>query len=172
MKNLLISSFISALIGLALPYTIKFIIYLYRRKKQDNLCSQWYSYSLMIEDDSPKIFEGTVKISKGVFSLYKSKIYENGLLYKGNVFIENNHILMIHKTNIESRSETACIRLDYSAYNMQNRLHGYWLSYDSENHISCSAIILSKERIIEREVLAEMKAISFNYENLSLRLSK
>ena len=40
MKSLLISSFISALIGLALPYTFKFIIYLYRRGKQDNLCNQ------------------------------------------------------------------------------------------------------------------------------------
>lgn len=172
MKSLLINSFISALIGLGLPYTIKFIIYLYRRGKQDNLCNKWYSYSIMIENDSPKIYEGTVKISKGVFSLYKSKIYENGLLYKGNVFIENNHILMIHKTSIEARSETSCVRLDYSAYNMQNRLHGYWLSYDSENYLSCGAIILSKERMDQQTILTEMKAVSCNYENLSLRLSK
>lgn len=82
----------------------------------------------MIENDSPKIFEGTVKISKRVFSLYKSKIHENGLLYKGNVFIENNHI-----------------RLNYSAYNMQNRLHGYWLSYDSENYISLVLLFYLKK---------------------------
>ena len=79
---------------------------------------------------------------------------------------------MIHKTNIESRSETACIRLDYSAYNMQNRLHGYWLSYDSDNHISCGTIIISKERIDQQKILTEMKAASLNYENLSLRLLK
>lgn len=170
MKNLLISSFISALIGIALPYITKFIIYLFRRKKQDNLCCQWFSYSLMIENDSPKIFEGIVKISKGFFSLYKSKIYENGLLYKGNVLIENNHILMVHKAKIESRSETACIRLDYSSYNMQNKLHGYWLSYDSENHISCGVIILSKERIREQDLWTEIRDRSVNYDNLSLRL--
>lgn len=45
---------------------------------------------------------------------------------------------MIQSTSIESRKETSCIRLDYSAYNMRNKLHGYWLSYDSDNQISCA----------------------------------
>ena len=172
MKNLIISSLISAVIGYSIPYIGQFIKYLYRRRNQDNLCSQWYSYSLMTEKNFPQIFEGTVKISKGILSLYKSEIYENGLLYKGSVSIENNHILMIQKTNIESRSETSCIRLDYSEFNTRDKIYGYWLSYDSDNYISCGTIILSKRKLNQIEALTEMKANSVNYENLLLRLSK
>lgn len=81
----------------------------------------------MTDNSCPKIFEGLVEINKGIFSLYKTTLYENGLTYRGTVQIENNHLLMIQSTSIESRKETSCIRLDYSAYNMRNKLHGYWL---------------------------------------------
>lgn len=172
MIDLIINSFISALIGFSLPYIIKLTIYLFRRKKIDNLCSQWYSYSFMMDKNLPRIFEGTITISKGIYSLYKSTAYENGLLYKGTVSIENNHILVIHKAKIESRSETSCIRLDYSSYNMHNKLYGYWLSYDSDNYISCGTILLSKTKLNQDEVISEMKIVSNNYENLILRLFK
>lgn len=171
MKELLISSFFSAFIGFAFPYVIKFLIFLIKRRRRDNLCASWYSYSLMKEKESLRILEGRIKISKGVFSLYKSRIYENGLLYKGTVSIENNHILMIQKTTIESRSETSCIRLDYSAYDMRHRLHGYWLSYDSDNHISCATIVLSRKKLTSEEAFMEMKICSSNYKNMLLQLT-
>ena len=172
MKDLILDSIISAIIGLLLPYTIKVIKYIYQRTKHDNLCSQWYSYSLMTDNSCPKIFEGLVEINKGIFSLYKTTLYENGLTYRGTIQIENNHLLMIQSTSIESRKETSCIRLDYSAYNMRNNLHGYWLLYDSDNQISCATIILSKDKLTQEEAMQEMKSVSVNFENLLLRLSR
>lgn len=69
----------------------------------------------MTDNSCPQIFEGLVEISKGVFSLYKITLYENGLTYRSTIQIENNHLLMIQSTSIESLKETSCIRLDYSA---------------------------------------------------------
>lgn len=152
-------------------YIIKFLIFLIKHRRRDNLCGTWYIYSLIKENESLRILEGRVKISKGVFSLYKSRIYENELLYKGTVSIENNHILMIQKTTIESRSETSCIRLNYSAYYMRQRLHGYWLSYDSDNHISCATIVLSKKKLVSEQAFEEVKAFSSNYKSLLLQLT-
>lgn len=170
MKNLLISSVISALIGLAIPYCIKYFLFLIKRASYDNLCGQWYSYSLLTENNHAHVLSGTVKISKSVLSLYKTLIHENGLTYKGNVYIENNHLLLIHNTSIETRTETACVRVDYSSYINRSTLHGYWLSFDSDNHISCGAILFSKTKLSTDEVLREMKSASINYKNLLLRL--
>lgn len=64
------------------------------------------------------------------------------------------------------------LALDYSTYNKQNKLHGYWLSYDSDNHISCGAIILSKVKMNQQEVVSEMKDFSLNCENLLLQICK
>lgn len=82
MRDLILSSIISAIIGLLLPHSIRVVKYIYQRTKHDNLCSQWYSYSLMTDNFCPKIFEGLVEINKGIFSLYKTTLYENGLTYR------------------------------------------------------------------------------------------
>ena len=77
---------------------------------------------------------------------------------------------MIHSTNIETRTETSCVRLDCSSYKNRDKLHGYWLSYDSDNHVSCGAILFSKIKLDTTEVKKEMQSASVNYENLLLRL--
>lgn len=55
---------------------------------------------------------------------------------------------------------------------MRNKLYEYWLSYDSDNQISCATIILSKDKLTQEEVMHEMKSVSVNFENLLLRLSR
>lgn len=55
---------------------------------------------------------------------------------------------------------------------MRNKIYEYWLSYDSDNQISCATIILSKDKLTQEETMHEMKSVSVNFENLLLRLSR
>lgn len=50
-----------------------------------------------MENNSPKLADGKVKIGKGIFSLYKTLWVENGLKYKGQLQIENNHLILLQK---------------------------------------------------------------------------
>lgn len=39
----------------------------------------------MTDNSCPKILEVSVEINKGIFSFYKTTLYENGLTYRGTV---------------------------------------------------------------------------------------
>lgn len=170
MFNLIISSLIGALIGLCLPYIFIAFKYVIKRCSKNNLCGEWFSYSLLMENNSPKLADGKVKIGKGIFSLYKTLWVENGLKYKGQLQIENNHLILSQKTNNEFRTETSCIRIDCSHYSDYNSLHGFWLSYDSDNYISCGPIILSKEKLTSNVAMDKLKLFTQVYDNLIMRI--
>lgn len=170
MFNLITSSLISALIGLCLPYIFAVFKYSIRRCSKSNLCGEWFSYSFLMENNSPQLVGGKVKISKGVFSLYKTLWVENGLKYKGQLQMENNHLILVQKTNSEIRTETSCIRIDCSHYSNYNCLHGFWLSYDSDNYICCGPIILSKEKLPSDTARGELQLFTQAYDNLIMRV--
>lgn len=172
MFDLIISSLISALIGLCLPYIFAASKCLIKRCSKNNLCGEWFSYSLLMENNVPKLVDGKVKISKGVFSLYKTLWVENGLKYKGQLQIENNHLILLQQTNNEFRTETSCIRIDCSHYSNYNCWHGFWLSYDSDNYICCGPIILSKEKLPLDTASDELQLFTQAYDNLIMRVEK
>lgn len=170
MENLLLSSLISAWIGFCLPYLIKIFVYIGRRCSKNNLCGCWYTYSSFVENHSRKMVEGKIQIKKGVLSLYKTKWVENQLEYTGQIQLENNHLIMIQKTKTEIRSETSCIRIDCSQYGNRNAWHGLWLSYDSDNHVCCGAIMLSKKQLPLNIADYELRSFSQIFEGPILRV--
>ena len=169
MREIIISSLFSAVFGMCLPFLFKYLKHLIRRYAKDNFCGEWFSYSYLVEKGTLKPIHGKVVIQKGIFSLYRTIIYENELKYKGQVTVENNHLLMIQTVKNEFRCETSVIRVDCSQYVNRNKFHGFWLSYDSDNQISCGAILLSKDELTTEVAIEELRRFSRNYDNLILR---
>jgi len=153
------------LIGMALPFIFKIIKYIIRRQQRTNICGEWFSYSIIMENNTPVVLEGHVIIKKGIMHLYKVEFTEGELKYQGGLTIENNHILSSNTTNDGIRKETSFIRIDRSSYAGRFSLYGYWLSYDSDNYLSCGVMILSKSKMEKEKVMSEASLMSKSYGN-------
>ena len=161
--DIIINSVLSAMIGFNVPYIIKFLGFLIKRWSKSNLRGEWFSYSFLTQHNHPTLVQGRIIIQRGILVLFKTLVFENGLKYKGKLYLENNHIIMIHKIKTEFRNEIAFIRVDCSRYSNQSKYCGLWLSYDSNNQICSGAILISRDELSPECAENELINVSETY---------
>lgn len=151
MKELIISSIISGIIGFCIPYVMKCIGYVIKRGKNTHICGEWYSYYWAYKEDNLEFRYDMLYIKKGMLNEYSINVNEEGLEYGGYGRIENNQLCLKFYSRNAILRETIYHRYDLATYKRQRTLYGLWLGVDHDIKVSSGGAILTREKLSQEE---------------------
>jgi len=140
-----------------IPQINKFVRYIYRLIKKNEICGKWNFYFWINNDGNIKLEEKQVIIKRGFRKEYNIEsiggIDAGKDNYKGYAFIENQQLCVSWKINSAVFKETVVHRYFLATIDENSKLYGFWLSYDYGMRVSCGGSILSRKKInAENEV--------------------
>lgn len=148
---------IGAIVGLALPYTLKVGYYFFKLFKKTHLDGLWYNYHWSYKNKQPVIFESTWEIKRGILQSFAiTACYsDSGLLYKGHIRIEGDQLMVVFGST--QHSEHPVYRFPYPIQSNCQMLHGLWLSFDHDKNIASGGAVVSRSRLTVSQAEEEIK---------------
>lgn len=151
--NWIITSVISAFIGVLLPFVVKIFVFLLYRFQNNRIKGEWHVYEITRCLGKLRYTKGMCTIKNGVLNRYSVIMSNDSLLYKGTADVEDNH-LTLKLTNCTDRNvrvETCWQRYDFN-YNEYDYMCGLWLANNYDGATCCGISILSLKELSSQEV--------------------
>lgn len=149
--NWLRDNILGALIGLIIPWVLKFLYYQLNLFKKRTLKGVWNGYHLTYYDGTFKILHSVWTIRRGVFQDYTVIAQHSNVTYTGAIKPELNDLVITMKST--SHKEVVVYRFNNPLKSKQEIIPGIWLSYDHDINICSAAAFLSKEQLTEEELM-------------------
>lgn len=90
--NETISILLGAIAGYILPYVVKLITFIIRRSKNTPICGEWFTYLWWTKNNTVELAKIHTSIKRGVFSEYRTTMFDKYSKYIGNAYIEDNNL--------------------------------------------------------------------------------
>jgi len=139
-----------ALLGLVLPWIIKFFYHLFRRYRNLHLLGDWYGYHLSYIDGKELIINSDWKIKRGIFRDYSVNYKHNNLEYNGTVTTELTHLIFKFKSL--KHKENVIYRFNNPLQSKFDLIPGLWLSYDHDFYICAGGAFISRKEFSTDEL--------------------
>ena len=155
---------IIAVVGAGIGFLLRYIVYvprfIWQYRHREPLEGKWLEYHTTFVGGKQIITEGVWTVRKGF--LHKLTVrfqHKTGgtLKYKGFIYEERGHAIAVLKST-SHRKETVYYRF-VNPIGSEHSIPGLWLSIDRGGMICSGSAILSREPIMEEEVIQEFKRL-------------
>jgi len=169
MKNNILLSIISFILGVVLQYLRKRIIFVFYKSKKTELCNEWYGYICYNKYNETVISHMRATIKKDIIYDYHINLSDENYHYKGKGNIENGFLCI----NLKSLPNSIIQETTYHRYDIARLLEagfcfGLWLSTDTNNKVTCGGSILSKTHMNDEDIKMQMEKNIYKNESFPI----
>jgi hypothetical protein len=153
----IVPTLVGVLLGAALPYVLKLVLYFVRRFQPFFLEGEWYSYYFIYENSTPVLKQEKWIVSKGI--LHRIAITALPITptpntfprkYQGKLVKEQNLFTVNLKPN--THTENILVRFKGTYNYDQNVLLGLWSGIDLDGYACVGPQIISRSELTDKEI--------------------
>lgn len=171
----LVTAFVSAAMGVALPYLFLFIGAMRGRFKKRNIEGRWFEYHTTYHQDNGAVVSTEWLIQRAVLVSFRVTCIRKGvkaMRYRGPLIEHRGHFILT--LTADDNISSAAFRLTIPHAGPDATMLGFWVSraFDRDMKIASGAVVVSRKRMSEEEVrLLLNKAVTVESELPLMRLT-